>query len=114
MNESNALGASASQLRNSSTALTAPLARSFGAANVILKLTGNSRTVEVRQVKYLNNILEQDHRFVKRITAPMMGFKAFHSVAATLAGIETAHMIRKGQFDASGMTAFQQFVWLAA
>ena len=46
------------------------------AVNVILKVTGNCRTVEVRQVKYLNNILEQDHRFVKRITAPMMGFKA--------------------------------------
>ena len=84
------------------------------AVNVILKFTGNGRTVEVRQVKYLNNILEQDHRFVKRITAPMMGFKAFHSAAATIAGIETAHMIRKGQFNASDMTAFQQFAWLAA
>lgn len=50
----------------------------------------------VRQVKYLNNILEQDHRFIKRINAPMMGFKAFHSAAATIAGIEAAHMIRKG------------------
>jgi putative transposase len=84
------------------------------AVNVILKFTGNCRAVEVRQVKYLNNILEQDHRFVKRITAPMMGFKAFHSAAATIAGIEAAHMIRKGQCDAPGMTAFQQFAWLAA
>ncbi len=84
------------------------------AANVILQFTGNGRTVEVRQVKYLNNILEQDHRFVKRITAPMMGFKAFHSAAATIAGIETADMIRKGQFNTSDMTAFQQFAWLAA
>lgn len=84
------------------------------AVNLILKLTGDGRTVEVRQVKYLNNILEQDHRFIKRITAPMMGFKAFHSAAATLAGIETVHMIRKGQFDASGMTVFQQFARLAA
>ena len=44
----------------------------------------------------------------------MMGFKAFHSAAATIAGIEAAHMIRKGQFDGPGMTAFQQFAWLAA
>lgn len=79
------------------------------AVNVILKFTGNGRTIMVRQVKYLNNILEQDHRFIKRITRPMMGFKAFHSAAATLAGIETAHMIRKGQIAANGATAFQTF-----
>ena len=54
------------------------------AVNVILKFTGAGRTVEIRQVKYLNNILEQDHRFIKRITAPMMSFKAFHSAAATM------------------------------
>jgi putative transposase len=82
--------------------------------NVILKFTGSGRMIEVRQVKYLNNILEQDHRFIKRITGPMMGFKAFHSAAATIAGIEAAHMIRKRQFDAPRMTAFQQFAALAA
>lgn len=84
------------------------------AVNVILKFTGEGRTVEIRQVKYLNNILEQDHRFIKRITAPMMGFKAFHSAAATIAGIEAAHMIRKGQIPANGETAFQIFAGLAA
>ena len=84
------------------------------AVNVILKFTRAGRTVEVLQVKYLNNILEQDHRFIKRITAPMLGFKAFHSAAATIAGIETAHMIRKGQFGANGCSAFQQFAALAA
>ncbi len=57
----------------------------------------------------MNNILEQDDRFIKRIAAPMMGFKAFHSAAATVAGIETAHMIRKNQFGATGLSAFQQF-----
>jgi len=67
-----------------------------------------------KTVKYLNNIIEQDHRFVKRVTGPMLGFKAFHSAEATLAGIETAHMIRKGQLDANGLTAFQQFAELAA
>tara|TARA_R110001606_G_scaffold166510_1_gene310996 strand:- start:56 stop:514 length:459 start_codon:yes stop_codon:yes gene_type:complete len=84
------------------------------ALNVILKFTGTGRLVTIRQVKYLNNILEQDHRFIKRITGPMMGFKAFHSAASTIAGIEVAHMIRKDQFAANGVTAFQQFAALAA
>ena len=83
------------------------------AVNVILKFTGAGRIVTIRQVKYLNNILEQDHRFIKRITAPMMGFKAFHSAAATIAGIEVAHMIRKRQFAANDLSAFQQFAGLA-
>ena len=84
------------------------------AVNAILKFTGGGRTVEIRQVKYLNNILEQDHRFTKRINGPMMGFKAFHSAAATIAGIEAAHMIRKGQIPANGASAFQIFAELAA
>ncbi len=83
------------------------------AANVILKFTGTGQIVTIRQVKYLNNILEQDHRFIKRITAPMMGFKAFHSAAATIAGIEVAHMIRKRQLTANDLPAFQQFAVLA-
>jgi putative transposase len=82
--------------------------------NVILKFTGSGNTIKILQVKYLNIIIEQDHRFVKRITGPMLGFKAFHSAEATLAGIETAHMIRKGQLHANGLTAFQQFAALAA
>ena len=84
------------------------------AVNVILKFTCDGRTIEVRQVKYLNKILEQDHRFIKRITRPMMGFKAFHSAAAALAGIEAAHMIRKGQIPANGASAFQIFAGLGA
>jgi putative transposase len=84
------------------------------AVNVILKFTETGQTIKILQVKYLNNILEQDHRFIKRITGQMLGFKAFHSASATLEGIETAHMIRKGQFDANGLTAFQQFAQLAA
>ncbi|TQM89760.1 IS6 family transposase [Roseinatronobacter monicus] len=84
------------------------------AVNVTLKFTGTGQTIKILQVKYLNNILEQDHRFIKRITGRMLGFKAFHSASATLEGIETAHMIRKGQFGANGMTAFQQFAQLAA
>ncbi|SMD06429.1 DDE domain-containing protein [Primorskyibacter flagellatus] len=80
----------------------------------VLKLTPSGRTVEIRQLKYLNNILEQDHRFIKRITRPMLGFKAFHSAAATSAGIEAAHMIRKGQIRANGASVFQILAGLAA
>lgn len=84
------------------------------AVNMILKFTGDGRTFDIRQVKYLNNILEQDHRFIKRITRPMLGFKAFYSAEATIAGIETAHMIRKSQIPANGANAFQTFAALAA
>lgn len=69
----------------------------------------------VRQIKYLNNIVEQDHRFIKKITKPMKGFKAFHSADATLAGIELHHMLRKGQHNQSAnQTIFEQFYGLAA
>jgi len=52
--------------------------------------------------------------FFKRITQPMLGFKAFHSAAATLAGIEVAHMIRKAQLGQAGVSLFMQFAALAA
>jgi putative transposase len=51
----------------------------------------------LRQSKYLNNIVEQDHRAIKRVTRLMLGFKAFHCAQIIIAGIETMHMIRKGQ-----------------
>ena len=69
--------------------------------------------VEILQVKYLNNLIEQDHRFIKKITNPMRGFKAFHSAKATLDGIETAHMIRKGQLSDENIPAYKQFMALA-
>src|SRR5215468_4748752 len=53
--------------------------------------------IAIRQVKYLNNIVEQDHRGVKRVTRPMLGFKAFDVAQATLVGIELMHMIKKRQ-----------------
>ena len=69
----------------------------------------------VRQIKYLNNIIEQDHRFVKKITNVMRGFKAFHSAKATLSGIELHHMLRKNQHTQSNeLTIFEQFYGLAA
>jgi transposase-like protein len=71
--------------------------------------------IEMRQIKYLNNIVEQDHRAVKRVTRPTLGFKSFRSAAATLAGIEIMHMIRKGQLRMIGkLRPAQQFYSLAA
>ena len=69
--------------------------------------------IEILQVKYLNNIVEQDHRFIKKITKPMLGFKTFHSASATLSGIEVAHMIRKGQLTNNLKPAHEQFMALA-
>jgi putative transposase len=53
--------------------------------------------IELRQPKYLNNLVEQDRRAIKRRTRPMLGFKDFHCAAKVIAGIEVMHMIRKGQ-----------------
>lgn len=82
--------------------------------NILLVLAGLlCLMIDICQVKYLNNLVEQDHRFIKKITGPMMGFKAFHSAKATLDGIETAHMIRKGQLAGWTLPAYQQFINLA-
>ena len=70
----------------------------------------------VRQVKYLNNIVEQDHRAIKRVTRPMLNFKSFRSAKNVLAGIELMHMIRKGQLLLEGgieMSFADQFYALA-
>ena len=70
--------------------------------------------ITIRQIKYLNNIVEQDHRFIKRITKQMMGFKSFSSAEATIAGIELHHMLKKDQhINASNMSIFEQFYALA-
>ena len=81
--------------------------------NCLLLLNGWFWLIEILQVKYLNNIIEQDHRFIKKLTKQMKGFKSFLSASATLDGIEVAHMIRKKQFGTPGQSAFQQFSALA-
>jgi len=71
----------------------------------------------IRQVKYLNHIMEQDHRGVKRVTRPMLGFKSFDAAQYTLAGVELMHMLRKEQLEAGveqGLTVAEQFSSLAA
>ena len=74
--------------------------------------------IEIRQIKYLNNIVEQDHRGVKRVTRPMLGFKSFEAAHDTLVGIELMHMIKKRQMrveaEEEGLTAAELFYSLAA
>ena len=70
----------------------------------------------IRQIKYLNNIVEQDRRVIKRITKLMMGFKSFHAASNVLAGIELMYMIHKGQMvvtEAEELSFAEQFYALA-
>ena len=64
--------------------------------------------IENRQIKYLNNIVEQDQRAIKRPVRPMLGLKSFRSAVVTLAGIELMHMIRKGRPLPTGEVHFAQ------
>ena len=57
--------------------------------------------IKIRQCEYLNNISEQDHRRIKRLTRPMLGFKNFPAAQRTLAGSEVMAMIKKGQIHTS-------------
>lgn len=82
--------------------------------NLLLLLRGWFWLIEICQVKHLNTMIEQDHRFIKKLTRPMKGFKSFRSASATLDSIEVAHMIRKQQFFTSGQWALKPFSALAA
>jgi transposase-like protein len=73
--------------------------------------------IEIRQIKYLNNIVEQGYRGVKRVTRPILGFKSFEAAQPTLTGIGLMHMLRKGQLEGNemeGLSAAEQFYKLAA
>ena len=63
---------------------------------------GRDLPIVVRQVKYLNNIVEQDHRAIKRVTKLVLGFKSFRCAAQGIAGVELMHMTRKDQFAIDG------------
>ena len=78
--------------------------------------TGRRKPIFVRQVKYLNNIVEQDHRAIKRRARPMLGFKDFRCARILLSGIELKHMISKEQMKnaGGGQTPAQLFYSLAA
>ncbi len=71
--------------------------------------------IDVRRIKYLNNMVEQDHRGIKNITKYTLGFKSFEAAEATIAGIELHRMLKKEQLKNAGdLTAWQQLYELAA
>jgi putative transposase len=69
-------------------------------------VTGSGAAIELRQSKYLNNVVEQDHRAIKKRTRRMMGLKSFRSATKIVAGIETMHMVKKGQLACPAGLAF--------
>jgi transposase-like protein len=74
-------------------------------------------TITMRRVKYVNHVVEQEHRSVKRVTRPMLGFTSFDAAQSTLIGIELMHMLWKGQLEdgvAKDLTPAEQFYALAA
>jgi transposase-like protein len=72
--------------------------------------------IKVRQKKYLNNIVEQDRRAIKRRTRSIMGFKDFRCARIIRGGIETMHMLRKGKMNDGGkkLSPVQKFYSLVA
>ena len=77
----------------------------------------DEETITIRQSKYLNNLVEQDHRNIKRRIRVMLGFKSFRRAQTILAGIELIHMIRTGQLQhpaGDGLSPAGQFYLLAA
>jgi putative transposase len=80
--------------------------------------TDHGTVISIRQVKYLYNIIEQDHRGVKRVTRPMLGCKSFAAAQAALVGIALMHMLKKRQLvleeGAESLTPADQFYALAA
>lgn len=75
------------------------------------------KTITIRQSKYLNNLIKQDHRNIKRRINLMQGFKSFRRAQTLLAGIELIHMMRKGQYQhpqSAGLSPTEQFYLLAA
>jgi len=69
----------------------------FAAIKIINKQLPKDKTIDIQRIKYRNNIIEQDHRVVKRKHKMSMGFNSFQESCNTLKGIEVVHMLRKGQ-----------------
>ncbi|MCZ6903794.1 MAG: DDE-type integrase/transposase/recombinase [Rickettsia endosymbiont of Ixodes persulcatus] len=86
------------------------------AARSIIKNLPKKQKIKIFQNKYLNNLVEQDHRFIKKRVKPMLGFKSFRSAKITIAGIENIRMIQKGQIVGSNnnISTFENFKMLMA
>jgi DDE domain len=104
-----------SHLRGGTVIDAPPITIDGSEANAAAIRTSNQEhgtTITIRQVKYVNHLVEQDHRSVKRVTRPMWGFKSFDAAQSTLIGIELMHMLRKGQLEdevAQDLTPAEQF-----
>ena len=85
---------------------------SINAKNRMLRSFGCPIPIKMVRIKYLNNMVEQDHRTIKKRIRPMLGSKSFVSASATLEGIDVANMIRKGH-RTPGPCPFAQFASLA-
>jgi putative transposase len=84
-------------IRNNCTPVKINIEKSgFNTSAIKAYNDGAGTDIEIRQCKYLNNIVEQSHRFVKQKKRAALGFKTFHSAHATLQGVEIIQMIRKG------------------
>ncbi len=88
----------------------------ISALNSANEVLTEDEQIEIHQNKYLNNIMEQDHRFIKKRTNPMLGFKNFQSAKITITGIENIRMIQKGQIIGADFHpyAFENFKLLMA
>jgi transposase-like protein len=70
------------------------------------------KNVEIRQTRYLNNIIEQDHRSIKRIVHSMLGFQSFRSANKTLKGIEAMNMVKKRQVNNLNYSVFNEVKYI--
>jgi putative transposase len=88
----------------------------ISALNAANKDLPENKQIEIRQIKYLNNIIEQDHRFIKKRIKPMLGFKSFNSARTTITGIENIHIIQKKQIIGANdnNSTFEDFAMLMA
>ena len=66
-------------------------------------------SIEIRQNKYLNNLIEQDHRSIKQLFKSTLGFQSFRTASITIRGFESMRMLRKGQVDVGGKTPTENF-----
>ena len=71
-----------------------------------------SKNVEIRQTRYLNNMIKQDHRSIKRIIVPMLGFQFFHSASKTLKGIEAINIVKKRQVNNLNYSVFNEVKYI--
>lgn len=86
------------------------------ALDAINKELDQDHTIQISQNKYLNNRVEQDHRFIKKRLKPMLGFKNFYSASITISGIENIRIIQKGQIIGAKnqLSTFENFAMLMA